>query len=649
MNITASLKQRRNATMQTLPRFFEQSADRFPGNIYLWENRGDRYEGITYNETRLLVHRFAAGLLSLGIKKGDRICLMSEGCNAWVISELGILYTGAVNVPLSTRLSEPEEIRFRLNHSGTSIAIVSGRQAEKIRAIKNTLPFLQRLIILDDAEIKDQEEISYNQVLRAGDVFLASQSQTVVSAWQSVLPDDEANICYTSGTTADPKGVVLTHRNYVCNIEQAYSLMDLREDYCTLLSLSWDHAFSHTAGIYCFMGKGASVASIQQAATTMETLRNIPKNLKAVRPQILFSVPAMADNFKKKIESEVRSKGKTAEILFRFALKIAYKYNGIGWDKGKGFRIFLKPLMVISDKFIFSKVRDVFGGRLDFFLGGGALLDIEFQKFFYALGIPMFQGYGLTEASPIIASNSKSRHKLGSSGKLVSNLQLNICNADGEPLPQGEKGEIVVKGDNVMKGYWNNETATNNTIKDGWLYTGDLGYMDKDGFLYVLGRFKSLLIADDGEKYSPEGMEETFTGESVYIRQCMLYNNQNAYTVALILPDKEALKRHLKHKGFGTDTGEGVKEALQKVLEELQQYRPGGKHQDMFPQRWLPSAIGILSEPFSEENHELNSLLKMVRGKIAEHHKSRLKYLYTMEARDILNTQNKAAMQVLLK
>jgi len=635
--------------MQTLPHFFEQSVDRFSGNIFLWENKGDRYKGITYRETHELVHRFAAGLLALGIKKGDRICLMSEGRNAWVICELGILYTGAINVPLSTKLSEPGDIRFRLNHSGTSMAIVSGRQAEKFRTIIDSLPLLQRLIILDEADVKSPDELSYNQVLQAGDAFLASQRQTAENAWQSVLPDDEANICYTSGTTADPKGVVLTHRNYVCNIQQAYSLMDLSENYCTLLSLSWDHAFTHTAGIYCFMGKGASIASIQQAATTMETLRNIPKNMKAVRPQILFSVPAMADNFRKKIESEVRSKGRFSEALFYFALKIAYKYNGIGWDKGKGFSILYKPLLAICDKLVFSKVRDVFGGRLDFFLGGGALLDIEFQKFFYALGIPMFQGYGLTEASPIISSNSKSRHKLGSSGTLVDNLQLNICNDKGEPLPQGEKGEIVVNGDNVMKGYWNNETATNNAVKDGWLYTGDLGFLDKDGFLYVLGRFKSLLIADDGEKYSPEGMEETFTGKSSYIRQCMLHNNQNAYTVALIVPDKEALKRHLQHRGLRADSAEGITEALEKVMEEIQQYRMGGKHQDMFPQRWLPSAIGILSESFSEENHELNSLLKMVRSKITEHHTTLLKYLYTTESRDILNARNREAMQTFLK
>jgi long-chain acyl-CoA synthetase len=634
--------------MLTLPQFFEKSVENFPDNIYLWENKGGGYFGTTYRETRELVHRFAAGLLSLGVKKGDRFCLMSEGRNAWVVSELGILYAGGINVPLSTRLSEPEELRFRLEHSGTRIAIVSGRQADKIRGIKAMLPSLWRLIILDEEYVKSPDELSLNQVIQAGEDYLEVNNQLFENMWNAVTPHDEANICYTSGTSADPKGVVLTHRNYITNIQQAYSLMDLSENSCSLLTLSWDHAFTHTAGLYCFMGKGASIASVQQGSTIMETLRNIPRNMKEMQPNILFSVPAMAANFKKKIESEIRSKGKFTEILFHHALKIAYMYNGIGWDKGKGLRFLLKPLVFIYDKLIFHQVRDLFGGRLKFFLGGGALLDIEFQKFFYAIGIPMFQGYGLTEASPIISSNTISRHKLGSSGYLVSNLQLKICDEKGQTLSTELKGEIVVKGDNVMKGYYTNEMATNATIRDGWLHTGDLGYIDKDGFLYVLGRFKSLLIADDGEKFSPEGMEEAFAGESAFIEQCMLYNNQNPYTVALVVTNSEALHRHLRQKGLKADSEEGQTEALKKIFECFQEYRSGGKYQSHFPHRWLPSAIAILDEQFTEENHQLNSLLKMVRGKITERHYSDIQFLYTSEARDFYNSRNREAIKDLL-
>jgi long-chain acyl-CoA synthetase len=252
----------------------------------------------------------------------------------------------------------------------------------------------------------------------------------------------------------------------------------------------------------------------------------------------------------------------------------------------------------------------------------------------------MFQGYGLSEASPIISSNSARKHKLGSSGTIVSGLSLRICDEKGKDLPQGVSGEIVVKGDNVMKGYWKNEETTLKTIKDGWLYTGDLGYMDQDGFLYVVGRFKSLLIASDGEKFSPEGMEEAFTGQSEFISQCMLYNNQNPYTVVLVVPNKEKLKSFLKENGLSTDSQEGREVVLTRIGKELQEYSPSGKFSEMFPRRWLPAAVGILGDGFTEENHLINSTMKIVRGKIIERHKELIDFLYTPEAKVITNPRN---------
>jgi len=246
------------------------------------------------------------------------------------------------------------------------------------------------------------------------------------------------------------------------------------------------------------------MASVYAGETGIETIKNIPINIKEIRPHFLMSVPSLAKNFRKNIEKGIRDKGKLTEKLFRFALSIAYIYNQTGYDKGKGLRFLLKPLVVLFDKILFAKVRMAFGGRLEYFVGGGALLDIDLQRFFYAIGIPMYQGYGLTEASPTISANNPGKHKMGSSGILVKYMDLKICDTDGKELPPGDKGEIVIRGGNVMAGYWNNPEATAETIRDGWLYTGDLGYMTNEGFLYVLGRFKSLLIGDDGEKFSPE-------------------------------------------------------------------------------------------------------------------------------------------------
>lgn len=634
--------------MQTIPDFFEENVKKYPGNIYLWEKTASKYEGTTYAQVKELVEQFAAGLLSLGVKKGDRIALISEGRNAWVVCELGMLYIGAINIPLSVKLAEPDEIHYRLAHAGARMAIASAAQAKKIRDVKSTLPDLEKIILLD-GDANTDSEISYEAVLAAGKAFLSTSVDVYQQACRQVYPNDPANICYTSGTTADPKGIVLSHNNYVANVRQGYSLMDIPPHYTTLLILPWDHAFAHTAGIYCMMGMGASLASVQVGKTGMETLKNIPINIKEIRPNLLLSVPALASNFKKNIEKGINDKGLLVKSLFSHALSISYAYNGNGFKKGRGLTFLYKPLMKLYDKILFSKIRESFGSRLDFFVGGGALLDVEYQKFFYAIGMPMFQGYGLTEASPIISSNSAARHKFGSSGYLVNDMLLKICDENGNELPTGESGEIVIKGQNTMLGYWNNPEATAQSLRDGWLYTGDLGYMDQDGFLYVLGRSKSLLIADDGEKYSPEGIEEAYIGQSQYISQSMLYNNQHPYTVVLLVPDKAQLLGHLKHKGLDPASDEGVHEAIRCIGHELNHYRKHGHYGHMFPHRWLPAAIGILPAPFTEENHMMNSTMKMVRGKITTHYQPLIDFLYTSQGKDLYHRKNMENMKTFLQ
>jgi long-chain acyl-CoA synthetase len=625
---------------RTIPEMFEESVRKYPNNILMWEKKNNKYEGITYREMQKLVYVFAAGLIKLGVHKGDRLALISEGRNYWVMSELGILYAGGVNVPISVKIDELNDLKFRLSHSECKIVIVSRSQIDKIRKIKKELPDLQKIIVLDNISNLEEDEIFIDYLFNCGDELLKMNPDELTKILNSVSEYDYANICYTSGTTADPKGIILTHRNYTANVEQASSLLPIPEWYTSLLILPWDHCFAHTAGIYTLMKNGASMASVQSGKTPLETLKNIPNNIKEIKPVFLLSVPALAKNFRKNIEKGVKEKGSVVEHLFYNGLKVLYAFNGNGWNRGKGLRKILKPLVKLYDKIIFSKIRESFGGRLEFFIGGGALLDIELQKFFYAIGIPMFQGYGLSESSPVISSNVPLKHKLGSSGFIVKDLEIRICDENGIEVPVGQKGEIVVKGENVMAGYWKNEKATKETIRQEWLFTGDLGYMDTEGFLYVLGRNKSLLIASDGEKYSPEGIEETITERSKYIEQIMLYNNQNPYTVALVVPNKDSLKHFIKEHQVKTETQEGIEKILKIFEDEISNYRNNGKYSGMFPERWLPSAIALLDEPFTEQNQFLNSTLKIVRGKITEHYRSVLDFLYTPEAKNIGNKYN---------
>lgn len=621
---------------KTIIDLFNECVTRYSSNPFLWE-RDTEFRPTTYLETQKLVHRLGGGLLNLGLNKGDRMALLSEGCNSWVIGELAILHAGGVNVPMSVKLNEANDLIFRLNHSDARFVMVSLTQLPKIRAIRKQLKTVEKIIVFGSVKADlEVDELTLDEVYQGGDAYNATHPGELQKVAESVQGDDYANISYTSGTTADPKGILLTHRNYTANVEQALSLMTIPDTFRTLLILPLDHCFAHVAGMYSFMASGASIATVPLGKTPIENLKNIPMSIKEIQPSILLSVPALAKSFKGNVEKGVREKGAFTENLFNFALKVAIAYNKEGYNKGTKGTWMLKPLVNLFDKIIFSKLRGAMGGKLEFFIGGGALLDIDMQKFWYALGIPMFQGYGLSEATPVISSNGMAHHKLGSSGYLVSNMEMTIRDEKGIILPVGQKGEIVIKGENVMAGYWKNPDATATTIKDGWLYTGDLGNMDADGFLYVFGRFKSLLIASDGEKYSPEGIEESMVTLSPYVDQVMLYNNQSPYTVALIVPSKDALKRALPNY----ESPEGKKAAIGLIQQSVNAFRKGGEFEGMFPERWLPAAFAILPEPFNEQNLMMNSTMKMVRGKIEKHYADRLDVLMTAEGKNLFNDFN---------
>ena len=631
---------------KTLVDLFEESVNLYPNNTFLLEKTGKEFAPTTYSQVKEEVYRLGAGLQALGVKKGDTMALLSEGRNMWIIGELAMFYAGAINVPLSIKLEESNDLLFRLIHGDVKYIMVSGNQLKKVRQITDQLPAVEKIIIFDEQESYKEKEISLKEVLEMGDKFLSTHTiEEFKAVADSIQNDDYATITYTSGTTADPKGVVLTHRNYTANVEQSLTLVGIDQTWRTLIILPLDHCFAHVVGFYIMMSRGATVATVQVGRNALETLKNIPLNIREVKPHFILSVPALAKTFKKNIEQGIRAKGTLTWKLFKYGMKITQIYYGDSNLDNKGLRYLLKPLVALFDKIIFSKVRANFGGNLRFFIGGGALLDKDLQKFYVGVGIPMFQGYGLSEATPVISSNGPELYRFGSSGKLVQPIELKICDSEGKELPLGEMGEIVVKGENVMAGYWKNPESTADTVRDGYLYTGDLGYMTKEGLLYVKGRFKSLLISSDGEKYSPEGIEESLVEHSPYIDQVMLYNNQSAYTTALIVPNKEQLKRRLAEDGLTLDTEEGRIAALRRIEKAVNNFKKGGEFEGQFPERWLPSCFAVLAEPFTEQNQMINSTMKMVRGKIEKAYAERIAYLYTAEGKALENKQNIDALK----
>ncbi len=619
----------------TIIDFVNRYADKYQNDTFLREKVDGVWTETSFIKTRDEGKILAAGFMALGLGKGDKVSLIAEARPAWVITELGILFAGAVNVPLSYKLESDYDLSFRINHSDSRFVVASEMEIEKVRRVIGKCPAIEKVIVMDDIELQEGE-IALSEIRAMGVKFMEEHPGEVEARMASVGPDDYANISYTSGTTADPKGILLTHRNYTANVEQGASVINIGRGEIMLIILPMDHCFAHVAGFYTMMSYGGSIATVPGKTPTAQ-LRNIIPTMQEIHPNVMLTVPAISRTFKKAIESGIKKKGKTTEKLYNFALKNAIAYNKEYYNRGGLLQCWRKPLMALFDKLIFSKVRETFGGKMRFCVGGGALLDIELQRYFCAIGMPTFQGYGLSEATPIICSNAPGHARFGSSGRIVRPMECIICDDEGKVLPNGETGEIVVKGENVMAGYWKNPEATAQTIVDGWLHTGDRGYICKEDpdYLYVTGRFKSLLISSDGEKYSPEGYEDNLAVVSKYIDNVILHNNQSPYTIVLVVPNKDALR---------AAAGEDKEAQLALIQKDIDSYRKGGVHEGMFPEKWLPAAVVVCEEPWTEANGLVNSTAKVVRGKVEKYFEKRIEYAYTPEGKQLVNPQNLKAL-----
>lgn len=618
----------------TIIDFVNEYVDKYQNDTYLREKVNEVWTETSFIKTRDEARLIAAGFMSLGLNKGDKVSLLAEARPMWVITEFGILFAGGVDVPLSYKLESDYDLTFRINHSDSRFIVASEMEIEKVRRVIAQCPAIEKVIVMDDIPLQEGE-IYLKDVREAGVKFIEEHPGELEARMASVGPDDYANISYTSGTTADPKGILLTHRNYTANVAQGASVISIDRGDIMLIILPMDHCFAHVAGLYTMMSYGGSIATVP-GKTPQAQLRNIIPTMKEIKPQVMLTVPAISRSFKKAIENGVKAKGKTTEKLYNMALKNARAYYKDYYNQG-GAQFWRKPFVKLFDKIIFSKIRETFGGKMKFCVGGGALLDIELQRYFCAIGMPTFQGYGLSEATPIICSNAPGFARFGSSGRIVSPMECTIRDDENRILPNGQTGEIVIKGENVMAGYWKNPEATAETIVDGWLHTGDRGYICKEDprYLYVTGRFKSLLISSDGEKYSPEGYEDNLAVVSKYIDNVILHNNQSPYTIVLVVPNKEALRA----------AAPGDKEAQLRLIQaDVDSYRKGGIRAGRFPEKWLPTAIVVCEEPFTEKNGLVNSTGKVVRGKVEKHFEKRIEYAYTPEGKQLINPQNMAAL-----
>lgn len=593
---------------RTVLRLLRDSVAAHPDEPFMKERHRDGWVTASFREIAAEATGTAGFLLSRGFHKGDAVVLLSEGRSSWIAAELGILLAGGVSVPISVKIKERSEILFRVKHSQARFAVVSARHAGKVADIVEELPDLRELLFLDpvpdgmEGLCRGVKLWPWTEVIRSGGAWADAHAEELRQVEEAIREDDPATLTYTSGTTAEPKGILLSHRNYFVNASEADVAFPLKPPSHMLLILPWDHAFAHTAGLFLFLKKASVIAAVEPASTELGTIRNIPRNMKEIGPTYLLVVPALVENFRKNISNQVKQKGGLSAALFAATIALGTRLNGTAHRILRDpVSLAARPAYLVLRSLISGRIRQSLGGRLVFMVSGGSACSIEHVRWFNALGIPVYQGYGLSETSPIISSNTNQRRgfKIGSSGRPFPWAEVRIEGESGEPLPAGETGEICVRGACVMLGYWRNEAATREAIVDGWFHTGDLGYLDEDGFLYVVGRIKSLLVGENGEKYSPEALEQHLVDNVPLISQVMLYNQQDPFTVALIVPERARVR-----EAVGARDGAPVREQeLDAVIEEIRlsllRYRKDPALTSTFVTAWTPKTFALLPEGFT--------------------------------------------------
>jgi len=573
-----------------LPQAFFANVDAGGDRNLLFEKRDGNWHGHSWHTVADNVRRLAAVLVKCGVEPGERVLVSAENRPEWAIADLAVMSIGAIVVPAYTTNTEDDH-HYIIDHSGASVAITSGGMlASRIALAANRAPSLHSLIVMDDsftAPTNLRPKLHYWDAAIGGAEPLADIEQRI-SAQQ---PDDVCCFIYTSGTGGRPKGVMLTHRSIQANIKAAVELLaegNVLENQRFLSLLPLSHSYEHTAGMHLPF-------QIMAEVWYCESTDQIANNLIEVSPTLMTAVPRLYEVLHDRIMRGVRAKGGMSEKLFMAALRLGGKRLA-----GRHLLPHEFILNLIVDRLVRTKVRARLGGQLQYFISGGAALNPEIGHFFMALGINLLQGYGQTEASPLISANRPGRIKIETVGPVVAGVDLRIA----------EDGEILVRGNLLMKGYWRDEAATMAAIRDGWLHTGDIGEIDADGYISITGRKKDIIVNSGGENIAPGRVEALLTIEPE-IEQVMVDGDKRPWLSAVIVPSDDLRSIASSPDALYTMIGEAVDRANSR-LSQLERVR-----------RYI-----IADEPFTTENGQMTATLKVRRHIVRELYGDRIDALY---------------------
>lgn len=563
------------------------------------------YQDISYATLAEQIKGFCLGLTELGLQKGDRVALLSENRPEWAITDLAILAGGGVTVPMFSTLTSAQ-VEYIVRDSGAKILCVSSeRQLQKIKDWDANVPTnLQHIVIFD--ELQDDSVHTFDQVCELGR-GVEDGDQVYQQASEAVTPDDLASIIYTSGTTGDPKGAMLTHSNFMSNIQAATEIVTLTPDDVFLSFLPLSHVFERMGGHYLPLSSGATIAYAESPFT-------IRQNMQEVRPTVMMSVPRVYEAMHERILNSVKEGSPTKQKIFHWSVGVGSKVSqAIQQKKKPSAGLSLKAS--IANKLVFEKLKAVTGGRLRFFVSGGAPLSKAIAEFFHAAGILILEGYGLTETSPVICVNRPDQWKFGTVGPVIPGIEVKIA----------EDGEILSRGPHIMQGYFNKPSDTAEAIDaDGWFYTGDIGEIDEEGFLTITDRKKNLLILSNGKNVAPQPIENQLK-QSPYISEIMLLGDQRRTITALIVPNYDAIKEYAAEQQL---EAEDMSALLQ--TQEIQRLIRGeiNQYSSDFADFERVRMFTLMAEEFSEESGEMTPTLKLKRSVIMENHKAAIDQMY---------------------
>ncbi|MBI3324428.1 MAG: long-chain fatty acid--CoA ligase [Candidatus Omnitrophica bacterium] len=591
---------------ETIPQLFIDQAARFQSKPLFWVRRQGRYEPIAWEQAAADRSALAAFLLNSSVNAGDRILILSENRPEWGVADLAIQSVGAWSVPLYPSLTSPEILMIARDCQPVAAFVSTADQARKLRAIGGGLPALRLVVVMDAEELQPPTELSWSQALEQGRSLTTQLQGSAAHRLEALRSDSTATIIYTSGTTGEPKGVLLSHRNFLSNAAACLKAIPIGPSDLHLSFLPLSHVFERMAGWYLMLMGGAGVAYA-------ENMDRIPANMLEVRPTVMLGVPRFFEKLHARIREALAQAPPARQRIARWAVAVGERASGLR-TRHAALPLSLRAQLFLAEHLVFQKFRARLGGRLRFFVSGSAPLSKSIAEFFSSLGILILEGYGLTETSPVIAVNRLEALKFGSVGQPLEGVEVRIA----------PDGEILTRGPHIMQGYYGKAEETRQACAEGWFHTGDIGHLDEEGFLSITDRKKDLIKTAGGKFVAPQKLENLFITDP-YVSQAFVYGDRERYCVALIVPNAQRLSEYAAQQGWPhASYAELVRlpaahQLLWSRIQQLQQ--PLASYEQV-------KAVALLDQEFSQAAGELTPTLKTKRAAVAQRYRELLTGLY---------------------